>query len=165
MLALQTSCAGGPMPSAVLHLFTRRIHLLTLAALCLFLFVGLGLSRQAARAQNTQLFSWATRANSPIPRSEALGLAAEGKLYVFGGFNSALQATARSDTYDPANNTWRRISDMPEALTHTPLVRDGDAIWFIGGFLGNHPGPSINRVWVYSISGDSWRAGRRCPPR
>jgi N-acetylneuraminic acid mutarotase len=142
---------------------SHRIPLLVLMIVLLLSSILLLPVKQPTRSQSTQHFSWTTRATSPIPRSEALGLAADGKLYVFGGFNVSLQATARSDVYEPTSNSWRRISDMPEALTHTPLVRDGDTIWFIGGFLGDHPGPSINRVWVYSISGDSWRAGPPLP--
>jgi N-acetylneuraminic acid mutarotase len=112
---------------------------------------------------STALFGWSNRTNSPIPRSEALGVGINKKIYVFGGYNAALQATTRSDVYDTVTDSWQMLSPMPEALTHTPVVRDGQNIWFIGGFLGDHPGPSIERVWKYDVSNDTWSAGPSLP--
>ena len=116
-----------------------------------------------AQGSSTKIFSWADRATSPIARFEALGIAAYGKIYVFGGYNSQLQATARADAYVPETDSWQPLSPMPEALTHTPVVLEENIIWFIGGFLGDHPGPSIDRVWKYNITLDTWSAGPSLP--
>jgi hypothetical protein len=35
--------------------------------------------------------------------------------------------------------------------------------WFIGGYLGNHPGPGTTHVWIYDSSTDSWTAGPDLP--
>ncbi len=122
-------------------------------------------SSVSVQANNTSsTFAWSTVADAPLARFEAQGAAASGKLYVFGGFfNAKVQATARSDAYNPANNTWTRIADMPEVLTHAAVVVDGPNIYLMGGFVGNHPGPSSNRVWVYNTQSNSWSRGPDLP--
>jgi N-acetylneuraminic acid mutarotase len=109
-------------------------------------------------------FSWGNQSPSPIMRLESQGIASNGKLYVFGGFiNTALQATVRSDLYDPATDTWTRIADMPEALTHSAVVTSGQSIWVIGGLVGTNPGPSTNHVWKYDIPSNTWSAAPSLP--
>jgi hypothetical protein len=118
----------------------------------------------AVQAQSSPLYTWSSGATSPIKRFEAQGLAADGRLYVFGGFyDTALQATARVDAYDPARNSWTRLADMPQALTHAAVAVDGDNIYLIGGYLGNNPGGSVANVWRYSISTNSWSAAPSLP--
>lgn len=108
--------------------------------------------------------TWNTLAPSPVKRFEAQGLVADGKLYIFGGFvNSRLQATRRSDVYEPTTNRWRRIADMPEALTHSAVVASGQTVYLIGGYVGNHPGPSTSHVWKYSIRTNTWSRAPSLP--
>lgn len=111
-------------------------------------------------------FAWQTRAPSPIARFEAGGAPVGGSLYVLGGYvNGQIQSTARSDAYDPAADRWRRLRDMPVELTHSPAVVAGTDIWLLGGFVGDHPGPSTADVWIYSTTADTWRRGPSLPLR
>lgn len=111
-----------------------------------------------------EAFSWNTAAPSPIGRFEAQGTAANGKLYVFGGFiNSSIQATKKSHVYNPVKNKWTRIADMPEPVTHAPVVVDGQTIYLLGGYVGTHPGPSTNHVWKYNIATNKWSAAPPLP--
>ena len=111
------------------------------------------------------LFAWTTKSPSPIARFEAQGAAANGKLYVFGGFISGTCciATVRSDVFDPATNTWTRIADLPEPITHSPVVVDGNTLYLVGGYVGDHPGPATTHVWKYNVSSDTWSAGPDLP--
>lgn len=113
-------------------------------------------------------FTWQPAANNPVARYESQGIAASGKLYVFGGFydidaQKISRTTLQSHAFDPASNTWTRIADVPEPLTHAGMAVDGDTIWFAGGFLGDNPGPSTNHVWKYSISQNRFTAGPSLP--
>jgi hypothetical protein len=109
-------------------------------------------------------FTWQTKASAPQGLYEAQGAAVNGKLYVLGGFyNSKIQATTRCDVYDFATNTWKRIADMPEKITHAGQAVDGNTIWIAGGFVGDHPGPSSNRVWKYDTANNRWSAGPSLP--
>jgi N-acetylneuraminic acid mutarotase len=107
---------------------------------------------------------WANAAPNPQARFEAQGALVNGKFYVFGGFyNSAVDATTRSDVYDPATNRWTRIKDMPEPLTHAGIAVDGNTVYIIGGYNGDHPAPGTNHVWKYNTSTNTWSAGPSLP--
>jgi len=112
-------------------------------------------------------FVWKTRASCPLGRFEAMGGAAEGKLYQFSGFyNIAIDATVECNAYDPVSNVWTRIADIPQAITHSGQVFDATThtFWLAGGFLGNYqPGPSTTEVWKYSVKNNAWTAGPPLP--
>jgi N-acetylneuraminic acid mutarotase len=87
-----------------------------------------------------------------------------GKLYIFGGYiNTQIQATTRSDMYDPSTGKWTRIADMPEPLTHTGVAVHGTTIWLVGGFVGDHPGPGTTHVWRYNTLSNTWSRGPALP--
>ena len=146
----------------------RRLRILTLALLGLTLMVG----AVSAFAQGPPtLFSWNNAEPSPQRRFEGPSVVINDQLVVFGGFNVvmsggvpvALEAQVRVDSYDPATNVWTRLNDMPAAVTHIFPVRDNNTIWFVGGFVGDDPGPATADVWLYDVSSDSWSAGPPLP--
>ena len=114
---------------------------------------------------------WATMSRNPLVRFEAVGGAAGNKLYQFSGFYtccSSILATTECDAYDPATDTWTSLASIPQAVTHCGQVADMDnpnnqIFWLVGGFLGNHPGPTTNEVWKYSITHNTWTSGPRLP--
>ncbi|MBA3471521.1 MAG: hypothetical protein H0T53_17945, partial [Herpetosiphonaceae bacterium] len=112
----------------------------------------------------TSLFQWRSAAKAPIKRFEALGAALNGKLYVIGGFiNDAAQTSNVVEAYDLASNTWQRLADMPEAISHAPVIVDGSTIYVLGGYVGDNPGPSSSRVWKFNTLTNSWSAGPDLP--
>lgn len=106
---------------------------------------------------------WRQRADGPLARMEATGLAVGDRIYVFGGYSDWPRATTRADVYEPATDSWTRLADMPEAVTHVQPVSDGERIYFAGGFLGAFPSPSTGRLWVYDIADDRWSRGPDLP--
>ena len=111
--------------------------------------------------------TWSTKTHSISKRAEAIGGVVNGKLYVLGGFyigpNGETLAYKSCEVYDPATNKWKSLSDMPEKLTHAQGVVDGSTIWFVGGYVGDHPGPGTNHVWKYNTVNDSWSRGPDLP--
>ncbi len=109
-------------------------------------------------------FPWSQDTPLPLARHESAAASVGGKMYVFGGFyTTSVQATSRVDAFDPVTHTWTRAADMPEALTHSGQAVDGQTIWLVGGFVGDNPGPSTNRVWKYNTAANSWAAGPALP--
>ena len=107
---------------------------------------------------------WIPRFPSPIERLEAGSAVVDGRLFLFGGFTGhTLLASRETDVYDPATDTWTRLSDMPTAVTHIGFAVDGSDVWIVGGFQGNHPGTATPAVWVYDTATDSWSAGPPLP--
>ena len=86
--------------------------------------------------------------------------------YLLGGFwtiDPSLKATARVDALDVTTGTWRRMKDMPLALTHAPAAAVDGTVWMAGGFEGDHPGPVTARVWRWEPGTDTWTLGPSLP--
>ena len=108
--------------------------------------------------------TWTESTPSPVALYEAQGLALAGELYVFGGYyNRQIQATTNTYALNPASTTWRSLSPLPEPVTHAGQAAYGDDIYLAGGFIGDHPGPATNHVWVYATDRDAWFAGPSLP--
>ncbi len=109
-------------------------------------------------------YDWSQKSDGPFARYEGDGAIVNGKLYIFGGYiNTQIQATTRSDMYDPSTGKWTRIADMPEPLTHTGVAVHGTTIWLVGGFLGDHPGPGTTHVWRYNTLSNTCSRGPALP--
>jgi len=109
---------------------------------------------------------WTTLAPSPIARSEAAGAVVDGNLYIFGGYIKSTvkpfaRPISRSDVYNPVNNTWTRIADLPNPLTHTATAVDGRNIYLAGGYPGTQNGGqrfATTAVWRYNVDTKDWLA-------
>lgn len=117
----------------------------------------------AASAQGQSPCLWQVAADNPTARLEAPAVVVGNRIVVFGGFRAGLIAETSVDAYDPASDTWSSLADMPAAITHAGFARDKREVWFAGGFLGNHPGPVVDDVWVYDFDADAWSSGPALP--
>jgi N-acetylneuraminic acid mutarotase len=103
---------------------------------------------------------WKEIADAPQQKFESMGDVVNGKLYVIGGyFNASIKTTAQVASYDPANDKWTTLSDMPEKLTHSGTTSDGNFIYLAGGYIGDWQGvatPVTRHVWRYDTSTDAW---------
>jgi hypothetical protein len=118
---------------------------------------------------------WAEKAPLPVVGSDAGGGVLGGKLYFFGGIETAvgLDATTRTFAYDPAADSegaWERLSDLPRALWGLCGVATNDALYSFGGAPQNSPysgEPPSNAILRYR-PGEGWTDltasnGVRCP--
>ncbi len=94
---------------------------------------------------------------------EAGNVVIDGKLYVFGGFESGLEASLRVDVFDPVTETWDSVSTMPSPITHIIANRYGRSVWLVGGFLGDNPGVATDEVWMFNLDSSTWRMGPSLP--
>src|SRR2546429_9024599 len=110
---------------------------------CLYVFGALLLASIGNLDAGT--FVWTTKAPCPLVRFEAVGGAAAGKLFQFGGYytnTSKILATTECDAYDPATDRWSSLTSIPQAISHCGQVADVDdpthpIFWLAGGFLGD----------------------------
>ncbi len=107
--------------------------------------------------------AWTTGKSSPVARSEAMTATIDGKMYVFGGsLDSTFTPTRRVDVYDPAADTWTRLtnSDMPVALSHAGIAVVGRTIVIAGGYPAGAGGSgqtfSTTGVWSFKVDGGTW---------
>ncbi|QOV91957.1 hypothetical protein IPV69_11625 [Humisphaera borealis] len=116
-------------------------------------------STPPATATFTQL-NYSARAANPIARAESLTATYNNRVYTFGGFNQANGPVLRSDYFDLTTNSWTRIKDLPERLTHVGMTHDAENAYFVGGYVGTGYGYGqvfgSRRVWAYNFATDTY---------
>ncbi|SVB76359.1 uncharacterized protein METZ01_LOCUS229213, partial [marine metagenome] len=73
-----------------------------------------------------------------------------GKIYLFGGAHSDGYSN-RLYEFDPANESWTQLADMPESKQTSGRVVDG-ILYTIGGYNGD----VSSKIHAYVIAQDSW---------
>jgi N-acetylneuraminic acid mutarotase len=108
---------------------------------------------------------WKKGAPFPEPDEELYGVAANGKLYVIGGWNEG-RAGGVTYEYDPGTDKWSKKQPMPRPAHHAALAAANGKIYVMGGFvapadtalpLGAAWQP-IDNAWEYNPATDSWKS-------
>ncbi len=152
------------MPNTVRRMTNAVAHLSRLAFAAAFAFaVTLGVfNAPPAAAQK-----WSTAAPIPVGAEEIYGIAAGGKLYVFGGLAPGWKPMGMVFEYDPAVDRWTRKRDMPAFLHHVALATVNGKIYMFGGFELPGKGPAawapVSTTWEYDPTADSWRSMAPAP--
>jgi N-acetylneuraminic acid mutarotase len=129
-----------------------------------FGFANFKVERGEEPSEALARIEWQPAARAPLGRTEAQGATLDGKLYVFGGYTSwhPWLTTVHVHVYDPAEDSWRRLADMPEAWTHAGVVVDGRNIYLAGGYANPNTGRSSDetaaskKVYRYNVDEDRW---------
>jgi N-acetylneuraminic acid mutarotase len=95
--------------------------------------------------------SWSAGANMPQPQSEHAVAAHAGKFYAVGGFGDP----RGFKRYDPANNTWQELPDLPGGRDHLLAAVMGNEIVVAGG---NNQGGDVSPVFHYSVAQNTWQS-------
>jgi N-acetylneuraminic acid mutarotase len=105
----------------------------------------------------------------PEPAEELYGVAAGGKLYVFGGLAPGWIPRGLVYEYDPAADRWARKNPMALASHHVAVAELGGKIYAVGGFVPPASGPPawvpIDHAWEYDPAADTWKALAPMPTR
>jgi N-acetylneuraminic acid mutarotase len=108
---------------------------------------------------------WKKAAPFPEPDEELYGVAANGKMYVIGGWGDG-KARGANYEYDPATDKWTKKKPMPRPAHHAALAVANGKIYVIGGFVAptNTTIPvgaawqPISEAWEYDPKADSWKS-------
>jgi N-acetylneuraminic acid mutarotase len=116
---------------------------------------------------------WKKGAPFPEPDEELYGVAANGKLYVIGGWGDG-KARGVNYEYDPATDRWTKKQPMPRPAHHAALAAVNGKIYAFGGFVApaNTAIPlgaawePIADAYEFNPATDSWKplpplAGKR----
>ena len=105
---------------------------------------------------------WVKLAPFPEPAEELYGVAAAGKLYVFGGLAPGWIPRGLVFEYDPATDKWTRKKPMALPSHHVAVTELGGKIYAFGGFVPPPAGPPawvpIDSAWEYDPAADAWKA-------
>ncbi len=127
--------------------------------LTILLFIGTHLFAQTS-------CGWFGASPSSHAQVEGISVVVNNKMYVFYGFINGTQITNTVEVFDPfvgSNGQWTVKASMPLGVTHTDAVVIDGEIWLIGGFVGNHGGPSTDTIQIYNPTSNSWRYGPSLP--
>jgi hypothetical protein len=103
---------------------------------------------------------WVQLQNYPVARGYMPATAIGGFIYTAGGSTfdaSVLADSADSFKYDPVNNTWSTIPNIPRATGETRAVAMGNKMYVLGGGR-TAPNPS-NEVDIYDPALNTWSIG------
>lgn len=123
--------------------------------------------------------SWSTVAALPLGTTEAHGVAVNGKLYLFGGYDAlkrpGFAPTKRSYVYDPALNRWDSIAPLPYTpngsnfggVTHCGMTTDGTDVYMVGGYRSNSTGTGqvfgSRQAYRYHVATNTYSALPQLP--
>ncbi len=113
---------------------------------------------------------WQPTALPPYGVAEGQNVVLNGKMYVFGGFDSTFRCcrpTDRTFVFDPVAATWQALAPLPPmngtgygGVTHAGFTTDGTDVYFAGGYTSNdsHKGQifGTREVWRYNVGSDSY---------
>src|SRR6186713_45216 len=107
---------------------------------------------------------WKKGAPFPEADEELYGVAANGKLYVIGGWGDG-KARGANYEYDPATDRWTKKAPMPRPAHHAALAQANGKIYAFGGFVSpaNTAVPvgaawePIDNAWEFDPATDAWK--------
>jgi N-acetylneuraminic acid mutarotase len=106
--------------------------------------------------------TWSNVAPLPVPVSQAATGAANGKIYVAGGFIGGTSVTNALRIYDIATNAWTSGANMPTS----PGVEAAAAAVVNGKFYvmgGDDFNNGLNTTFIYDIATNTWTTGATLP--
>lgn len=140
----------------------------TLRLLPLGLLAACNLSRTdvAAPAFTPPPIVWERVADAPLARFEGQSVVVGGELYVFGGYTdgSVIPKSFEVNVYNPADDTWNTLPELPRPLTHAGTATDGVSIYLAGGVVGSENPqdtakiPATTEVWRFNTVTEVWSA-------
>ena len=98
---------------------------------------------------------WKKAAAFPEPDEELYGVAANGNLYVIGGWDDG-KAGGVNYEYDPGTNKWTKKQPMPRPAHHAALAAANGKVYVMGGFE-KQSGATTAVTERYDIRADRWR--------
>ena len=103
---------------------------------------------------------WSKAAPFPEPEEELYGVAANGKMYVMGGYGVNGDPVGMLWEYDPATDKWTKKTSMPRKAHHAALAEYKGKIYVFGGYTLYQGGgwEPIDNTWEYDPAKDSWKA-------
>ena len=116
----------------------------------------------------TQGCGWFGGALSNHLQVEGQSVVINNKMYVFYGFVNSTQITNVVEEFDPyfgSTGRWTSKASMLVGVTHVDVLVVDNEAWLIGGFVGNHGGPSTDVVQIYNPASNSWRYGPTLPQK
>jgi N-acetylneuraminic acid mutarotase len=103
------------------------------------------------------LAAWVSGSPLPEPRTEVAAAPLQGRIVVVGGFLASGANSRRVDAYDPRDDNWSRLPDLPVSVDHAAAASWRGRLVIVGGY-GADRAP-LRAAFLFD-----GRAWRRLPP-
>jgi len=113
-----------------------------------------GVVNNSTLAINTSQHQWEERMAKPTAVADAGTAVLFGEIYVVGGRLANGQPTSVVESYSPAQDGWRLIAPLPQAVMGGLALSDGSYLYLFGGWDGEN---YLDAAFVYDPGADSWR--------
>ena len=108
---------------------------------------------------------WESLPMMPTPRTEVVAVAVDEKIFVIGGFDRDGNATDTVEVYDTLNNSWGKVSPLPEKLHHVgaaaSVTASNNEIYVVGGYKNGWI--ATDSMFIYNTDTDTWDSGPTMP--
>ena len=117
--------------------------------------------------ENTAAKKWEIISQLPTGRSAFSTAVVDGKIYLIGGTLSENERSgpfglSTVEVYNPENNSWKRVADMPTPRSNTEAAVVDGKIYVVGGFsaIDTHMESTkiLKIVEVYDPQTDTWES-------
>ena len=107
---------------------------------------------------------WIDLPNAIEPRVEGHSAVIDGKIYIFGGFQTQnIVPTDQNEIYDPAANAWSTFEPLPVPNTHVGSAEADGKVWIAGGYALIGFIQTVDVVWIYDPVTDTFTDGPSLP--
>ncbi len=106
---------------------------------------------------------WVSVAAAPVALTEVAAAAHDSRIWVAGGLDGEGHAVDHLLVYDPVADGWGEGPRLPEPVHHSALVTDGDALFLIGGYVGDGFGRPTDAVWRLDDTNGAWAPAEPLP--
>jgi N-acetylneuraminic acid mutarotase len=105
---------------------------------------------------NPATHEWKSKNPSVITRQLGLAVAYNNKIYVFDrGKGDEGRHTDKVEAYDPVNDSWEDVTDLPETIMGYAVAVVADKAYVIGGYSELKERPVID-IYVYNLIKKTW---------
>jgi non-specific serine/threonine protein kinase len=120
---------GGAVALSAAAVLGRRVYLF---GGCSMPAAGQIRNHAEAWSFDTESLAFTRLPNLPAPNRGITAAAADGRIWLFGGYTDA-GFTAAAYSFDPETKTYRSQTPLPTAMSSAEFVVDGKRLWAAGG--------------------------------
>jgi N-acetylneuraminic acid mutarotase len=97
----------------------------------------------------------------PTPRTEIAADLVGDNMYIIGGFDKSGRVTDIVEVYNIKNNSWTKVTPIPQPLHHTSAASYNGKIYVAGGYTDSWA--PTNKLFIYDPIHNKWQEGKPMP--